>query len=254
MKANYKTACMDCILAKKQIISFIQTQVGNKPAVLGLSGGLDSAVVAFLAVEALGAEKVHALILPSFTNTEDEIKRAEQVAQSLNLQLTTYNLQTIIESYQKNTNLFKYKQSLGNLKARIRMAILYGQANELNGIVLGTGNKTEIMTGYSTKYGDAGVDILPIGDLYKTEVRALAKHLGVPQEIIDVPPTAGLWEGQTDEGELGITYERLDAILVAIEQGKDLNKFDEKDVNLVKRLVSNSKHKRELPPICKIKD
>jgi len=245
---------MDCVLTKNQITSFIQTQVGDKPAVIGLSGGLDSSVVAWLATEALGKEKIRALILPSSSNTEDEIKRAKQITTIFNLQSLIFNLDPIIESYQQNTDLFTAKKSLGNLKARIRMSILYGKANELNGVVLGTGNKTEIMTGYFTKYGDAGVDVLPIGDLYKTEVRELAKHLGVPQEIIDAPPTAGLWEGQTDEGELGITYEKLDAILRAIEKGIDLNEFDQKEVALVQKLINNSEHKRSLPPICKIKE
>ena len=109
------------------------------------------------------------------------------------------------------------------------------------------------MLGYSTKYGDGGVDILPLGDLYKTEVRALAKHIGVPQEIIDTPPTAGLWEGQSDEEELGITYEMADKILIAIEQESDLAEFEKNDVVLVQNYIKNSNHKRESVPICNIK-
>ena len=132
------------------------------------------------------------------------------------------------------------------------MSILYAKANEINGLVLGTGNKSEIMTGYFTKYGDGGADILPIGDLYKTQVKALAKKLKIPQEIIDRAPTAGLWDGQTDEGEIGITYELLDQILYALEKKKSLSKFPASKVKLVKKMISNSSHKRQLPPICKI--
>ena len=132
------------------------------------------------------------------------------------------------------------------------MSILYAKANEIGGLVLGTGNKSEIMTGYFTKYGDGGADILPIGDLYKTEVRALAKQLKIPQEIIDRPPTAGLWDGQTDESEMGITYELLDKTLFAIAHKKSLSKFPANKIKLVKDMISNSSHKRQLPPICKI--
>ncbi|MFH1947341.1 MAG: NAD+ synthase [Candidatus Magasanikbacteria bacterium] len=245
---------------KQTIINFIKSQAGDKPVVLGLSGGLDSSVVAYLAVEALGADKVHGLILPSSTNTEEDIVLAKHVAtifQSFNLSI--FDIQPIINNYQKIIRLKDYK-IIGNLKARIRMTLLYAKANELNGLVLGTGNKTEIMTGYFTKHGDGGADLLPIGDLYKTEERELAKYLKIPQEIIDRPPTAGLWEGQTDEEDLGITYDKLDKILIAIstqggsslggENKKNLDVFNPNDVNLVQNLIKNSEHKRKLIPIA----
>jgi len=139
------------------------------------------------------------------------------------------------------------KKNIGNLKARIRMSFLYGKANKLNALVLGTGNKSEIMVGYFTKYGDGGVDLLPLGDLYKNEVRELAKNLGVPSEIINRPPSAGLWEGQTDEQELGISYEELDEILHAIENDQDLSGFDDDSVELVKKYTRDSEHKRKQP-------
>ena len=115
---------------------------------------------------------------------------------------------------------------------------------------MGTGNKSEISIGYFTKYGDGGVDILPIGNLYKTEVKKLAKKLNIPDEIINRAPTAGLWEGQTDENEMGITYEMLDKILLAIETKQSLTKFPKDKVKLVKKMIKNSEHKRHLPPVC----
>ncbi|MEK7065273.1 MAG: NAD(+) synthase, partial [Patescibacteria group bacterium] len=210
------------------------------------------------AVKALGADKVFALILPSSTNTRQDLKLAKLIAKKLNLSPISYLLSPILNSYQKIIRL-KDQKITGNLKARIRMSILYAKANEIGGLVLGTGNKSEIMTGYFTKYGDGGADILPIGDLYKTQVKALARELKIPQEIIDRPPTAGLWDGQTDEGEMGITYELLDKILYAIsaqggsasggEHKKSLSKFPANKVKLVKKMIQNSEHKRRLPPI-----
>jgi len=237
---------------KQKIIDFIKTQAGNKPVVLGLSGGLDSSVVAYLTTEALGAGKVHGLILPSSTNTEEDLGLAKKIAKHLDIEYSVFNIQPILKSYTETLDFKPNKQTLGNLKARIRMTLLYTKANEINGLVLGTGNKTEIMTGYFTKHGDGGADLLPIGDLYKTEERELAKYLGIPQKIIDRPPTAGLWEGQTDEGELGITYDKLDKILIAIENNESLDKFDDNDIKLVQSLIKNSEHKRKMIPICKL--
>ncbi|UCC64986.1 MAG: NAD(+) synthase [Anaerolineae bacterium] len=138
-----------------------------------------------------------------------------------------------------------------NLKPRLRMATLFYIANARGYLVAGTGNKSELMAGYFTKYGDGGADILPLGDLYKGQVWKLAREIGVPQPIIRRPPTAGLWPGQTDEGELGITYAALDAILAALATGQE-PKADAGDVDRVRRMVAASAHKRALPPICEI--
>jgi len=242
---------MDTKITIEKITNFIKENAGDKPVVLGLSGGIDSALVAYLAVEALGTNKVHGLIMPSDTNTKEDLEYANLVCKKLGLIPITYHLSPIINEYKKIIRPEDQK-IIGNVKARMRMVLLYSKANELDGLVLGTGNKTEIAIGYFTKYGDGGVDILPIGDLYKTEVRELTRYLNIPKEIIDRPPTAGLWEGQTDENEIGMTYENLDKILLAIENNQNLDNFDQTEVNRVKDLIKNSEHKRKLPPICEL--
>ncbi|MFH1292275.1 MAG: NAD+ synthase [bacterium] len=235
---------------KEKIIEFIKEHAGNKPVVLGLSGGLDSSVVACLCVQALARDRLHGLVLPSQTNSHQEMECVKELIEFLDVQNQIIGIDEIIHSFKKASQMYKDKNSLGNLKARVRMSLLYGKANELNGLVVGTGNKTELICGYFTKYGDGGVDLLPIGDLYKFQVRELAEHLGVPKKIIDQPPTAGLWAGQTDESELGISYENLDKILQAIENRQNLAGFDQPEVNLVQKYFKQTEHKRKIPPIC----
>src|SRR3989338_5532698 len=235
---------------RQTIITFLQSHIKDKNAVLGLSGGIDSSLVAFLAAEALGKERVFGILLPSDTNSADDTTYANLVAKTLCIATKTIAINDIARQYKSDSNFFSDARSLGNLKARIRMTLLYGNAYEQNALVLGTGNKTELAIGYFTKYGDGGVDLLPIGDLYKAQVRQLAREVGVPNQIIDRPPTAGLWEGQTDEEELGISYETLDAILKAMNEQKSLDAFTRKDIALVRQRIKETEHKPQTLPIC----
>ncbi|MEQ9715903.1 MAG: NAD+ synthase [Candidatus Asgardarchaeum sp.] len=247
---------------KKRIVSEIRNYFSKhnlKNSIIGLSGGVDSSLTAFLLVESLGPERVKALILPSNITSEEDINDAKRIASILKIDYTVISITPIVEAFKNALNV-NDKIAIGNIMARTRMIILYNEARQQKGLVVGTGNKTELMVGYFTKYGDGGVDILPIGDLYKTQVWALAEYAGVPQRIIKKVPTAGLWIGQTDEGELGIKYRLLDRILVRLIDYKMTYEEIMKEVNVereiidkVSMMVKNSEHKRQLPYIIKIK-
>ena len=220
-----------------------------KGVVLGLSGGVDSCVVAALAKEALGKNRVLALLLPIHSQKQDLID-ARQAAKKLRVNTKRVELSKVYD------NLLKIlpragKTALANLKPRLRMLVLYYYANKLNYLVCGTGNRSELMVGYFTKYGDGGVDILPIGGLLKRQVRSLAKELGVPEKIIEKPPSAGLWPGQTDEGEMGLFYSELDSIL-GLSRGNKRHIHSRQKVAKVKKMIAASAHKREVPKVCHI--
>lgn len=235
---------------KAQLVTFLQTQLGDKSAVLGLSGGVDSAVVAYLLAAAIGPDKVHAMIMPAQSNVPTDTTDAQTVIDQLGIHSTIIQIDEFVRLYQTTLPDVKTPLAIGNLKARIRMSLLYAQANTINGLVVGTGNKSELSVGYFTKYGDGGVDLLPLGNLYKTQVWALAKELGVPATIIDKAPSAGLWPGQTDEAELGMTYQELDAMLQAIEQNQNLDHFDQVKLANVRQRMVQAKHKLAVPPIA----
>jgi NAD+ synthase len=246
-----------------RIVNFIRDYVKSSKVegvVVGISGGVDSATTAFLCVRAIGNERVLGLIMPEKGVTrEEDIEDALEVCKILGIKYKYVEINPMVEAFLNNledgTDIAK-----ANVRPRIRMIINYFYANSLNYLVAGTGNKSELMTGYYTKYGDGGVDFLPIGDLYKTEVWELAKFLGVPERIVKKTPSAGLWVGQTDEGEMGITYVKLDTILKALEMGykpEEIPKmFDvsEDEVRRVLEMVERSRHKREMPPIVKVRD
>ncbi|MHC1590327.1 MAG: NAD+ synthase [Candidatus Hecatellaceae archaeon] len=183
---------------------------------VGVSGGLDSSTVLALAVKALGAERVYAVAMPEHgvTSTGD-LEDARKLSEVLGAKFFQAEISPVVKALEQAIPVFNRENQVawGNLKPRVRMAVLYYFANRFNLLVAGTGNKSEILVGYFTKYGDGAADFLPLGGLYKTQVRQLAAHLGIPGEILGKTPTAGLWPGQTDEGELGVKYEVLDLVL-----------------------------------------
>ncbi|HET9016821.1 MAG TPA: NAD+ synthase [Thermomicrobiaceae bacterium] len=231
-----------------QIAAWIEQQVARAGAggvVIGLSGGIDSATAAGLAARGLGPERVRGVIMPAHSQPGD-LEDARLGARAFGLEPLLIDLtpayDRLAESLPPGNDL-----AMANLKPRLRMLTLYHVANTDNRLVLGTGNKTELMVGYFTKYGDGGVDLLPLAGLYKHQVRELAREIGVPRPILDKPPSAGLWPGQTDEGEMGISYPELDAILAAIERG-DTSGLPAEQVARVERMMARSEHKRHMPP------
>lgn len=246
--------------------SFIKQKVeesNSEGVVLGLSGGIDSAVVACLAVRALGSSNVIAYRLPSKTTSDEDLFDAKLVKDELDIFSPYISIEDIhsyfLDVCSKSDDNEKGENdtiAAANLKPRIRMAILYYFAAKHNYLVLGTGNKTELEIGYFTKYGDGGSDLLPIGDLYKEDVRKVAQTLGVPETVITKAPTAGLWEGQTDEDEIGMTYDVLDRILyLYVDNNEDASSIADKleieksEVERIIRMVENAEHKRNTAPI-----
>lgn len=254
----------------EQIVSWLREQLeitGASRFVLGLSGGIDSAVVAGLCTRAVGPDRVLGVMMPSASNPDD-LASAQMVADAFGFKTTTVDLtdvaETIFAAMPDTSTL--YSEILGenededignraslaraNVRPRLRMITLYYLANLSQGVVVGTGNKTELMIGYFTKYGDGGVDLFALTDLYKFEVRAVAKAIGVPEHVITRPPSAGLWEGQTDENEIGLTYEALDTTIQAIENG-DTSDVDPDNLAKVQRMIAASGHKRTSVPAFK---
>lgn len=245
---------------------FIKQKVENAHCdgvVLGLSGGIDSTVVAYLAVKALGSFNVHAYIMPSKTTSKQDLDDALLVKEKLGIKGETIQIDDFHTNFLKLCNKHPLPETnstlaSSNIKPRLRMSILYYYATIYNSLVVGTGNKTEISIGYFTKYGDGGVDLLPIGDLYKQEVNLLAKELKVPKSIITKPPTAGLLPNQTDEKEIGMTYPILDRLLYLYleksEQPRDIAdklSLEQSEVERIITLYNNSEHKRKPAPILK---
>ncbi|MFW9856275.1 MAG: NAD+ synthase [Candidatus Thorarchaeota archaeon] len=245
------------------IQNFIQVRVKEAEAegvIIGLSGGIDSAVVTTLAVNALGSENVHVLFLPSVSTPKSDVEDVNQICAGLGLIPTIVDIQKIIETYSSIIRETEQPSRLEwmNFKPRVRQSIGYFYANRLNCLVCGTGNKSELMIGYFTKYGDGAADILPIGDVYKTQVYQLGDALEIPQNILKKVPSAGLIEGQTDEEEIGISYRNLDLILSGLERFQTPREvsanlgFDIDEVKKVERMLYSSEHKRRGPIVFKI--
>ena len=238
---------------KESLINKIKDRVGNKKAIVGVSGGVDSAVVASLCVKALGKDNVFIIVLPyNNQNTKD----AYQFTFNLDITIFVISITELVDIHMKNLygecyesfhkQCYEAPKNInivkGNIMARERMIILYAYANMFDGYVMGTGNKSELELGYSTKYGDGGVDFEVLGNLFKSEVYQLAKELkNIPQQIIDAKPSAELWEGQTDEEEMGISYDDIELVL------KNKLSNDDSRVKLVRKLQNKSLHKQYIP-------
>ena len=249
---------------ERRIIKFIAGEVeraGLRGGVVAVSGGVDSSTTLTLAVRALGAENVRAVTMPEGgVTSERDVRDVMELTKRLGVTCDVVEITPLVDVMRGILPLYHPEGLIpfGNVKARLRMAIAYHFANSLDMMVIGGTNKTEWLLGYFTKYGDGGVDLMPIADLYKTQVRQLARHLGLPEHIVTKTPTAGLWPGQTDEGELGLSYETLDLILYGFERGMRVEEIAEElrlrpsTVEDVLKRVERNEHKRRLPLILKL--
>lgn len=242
------------------ITSFIREELarfGYSRGILGLSGGLDSSVCALLATRALGPDQVTGLIMPYGETFPQEVEDARQVAAIAGCRTVVIDIAPMVDAYFSSHPTDNQIQK-GNKMARERMSILYDYSVRERALILGTSNKTELLIGYSTIHGDMACAINPLGDLYKTQIRQLGAWLGVPEKILRKKPTAGLWPGQTDEGEIGLTYEELDRLLYELVDLRRTRReliasgFEVAKVQRVWELIKKSEFKRRMPPIVKL--
>ena len=244
-----------------ELVEFLREnfkKAGFSKAVLGLSGGIDSALVAYLLRDALGKENVLAIMMPYKSSNPDSLNHAKLVVEDLKINAKTIEITDMIDAYFKNE---KDASSLrmGNKMARERMSILFDYSSKENALVVGTSNKTEIYLGYSTQFGDSACALNPIGDLYKTNIWDLSRYLKIPNELIEKKPSADLWEGQTDEQEMGLTYKEADQVLYRmLEENKTVEEvlaegFNKNLVDNIVRRMNRSEYKRRMPLIAKIK-
>ena len=257
------------------ILDFIRDVVSRAEAegvVVGVSGGIDSACVAKLCTLALGKERVLALVMPEKGVTpEEDVEDALNLCRELGIEHRVIEISPAVSAIYGILGCDAEGIPAANVKPRVRMICLYYHANAMNRLVAGTGNRSELLAGYFTKYGDGGVDFLPIGDLYKTEVFELAEYLEIPERIRKKRPSARLWSGQTDEEEMGISYEKLDSILKAMEKLNllefeldnvtkhvdeiaEISSSSRKEVELVLNMVKKSTHKRNMPPLLRLRN
>jgi NAD+ synthase len=251
---------LDVATVERILTAFLRDETrsaGMSRGVLGLSGGIDSAVVCFLAARALGPENVTAVLLPTSVSSPDSRAHAEDVVHATGVRSRVVDISAMADAYLDGVpDADRVRR--GNVYARCRMIVLYDVSAEMGGLVLGTSNKTELLLGYGTLFGDLASAINPIGDLYKTQVRALAEHVGVPEDVRAKPPSADLWAGQDDETELGASYDDLDAVLVRLVDAREHPERiigDGLDAELVRRVahrVRRNQYKRRPPLIAKI--
>jgi NAD+ synthase len=247
-------------LARTILVKFIRreiTRAGFSRAVVNLSGGIDSSVTCVLTAEAMGPENVLAIRLPYRTSSPDSLEHAAMIIEQTGVQELTYPITAMVDP------MFEHFDDIddvrrGNVMARVRMIVLYDQTAAFNGLAVGTSNKTEILLGYTTIYGDSACAISPLGDLYKTQLRQLAQYLDIPDVILSKPPSADLWLGQTDEDELGFTYAEVDKLLyLMVDHRYSMQEcvqagFEERFVENVRRRMQRMQFKRIPPPIAKL--
>jgi NAD+ synthase len=251
---------IDAELVRRILTDFLRTEIGRtgfSRGVVAVSGGLDSALACFLAAEALGKEQVLALRLPYRTSAPDSLDDAETVIRATGVRSLTLPITDAADALLREvpeSDLIRR----GNILARLRMIVAYDQSADFGGLVIGTGNKTEVLLGYTTLFGDSASALNPLGDLYKTQVRQLARHIGVPEAILAKVPSAGLWPGQTDEGELGFTYAEVDRLLFLLVDERLAPDecvaagFERSFVDRVLERIRRNQYKRMQPPIAKL--
>ena len=253
---------VNAALVEEILVRFIRNEIertGFRRAVLGLSGGIDSSAVAYLTVRALGPDKVLAVTMPYKTSSDETRRDSQVVIAALGLQTIDVPITPQIDAYLATVGNVS-QMRVANKCARERMTILYDQSVAFEGLVVGTSNKTELLLGYSTQFGDLASAINPIGDLYKTQLRQLAAQLGVPEAIMSKAPSGDLWVGQTDEGELGFSYDQVDRLLFLLVdrrwQPAQLVRagFDSEFIDRVLRMIRRNQYKRRLPVIAKLTD
>ena len=231
------------------------TKTGLNHVVVGISGGIDSAVVAVLAKKAF-PNSLHGVMMPSHASSQSSLDDAKELCEAFDIHYEIAPIGDLVESYFQNKKASNLR--IGNFAARMRMATLYDISAQQSALVLGTSNKSELMLGYGTLHGDLASAINPIGDLYKSEVFALARHLGIPKSIIDKPPSADLWEGQSDEADLGFTYAQIDEVLHdhidnRLDQKELLAKgYQEELIKMLMQRIYQNQFKRKLPIIAKL--
>ncbi len=258
---------IDAKTTHKTLVEFVKVQMskaGRKKAVFGLSGGLDSVVLSYVLIEALGSDNVLAAILPYQSTSPGSLEDAENIRSILRLECVTIDITAIVDECSKAlssaTGREADKVRLGNMMARQRMVLLYDLSAVTGGLVVGTSNKTELLLGYGTLHGDLAFAFDPLGDLYKTQVRSYARYLGVPENIVTKPPSADFWAGQTDEADLGFTYDDLDKLLYLMvderRNRQDLLKagFDPDFIDAVKSRIRRNKFKTNMPTIARLQN